>query len=57
MTSLLLYVGIAVTFLTVWGVIMVGGYLLGRETDDVPTAVTAGRVSEAPTAATITRLR
>ena len=57
MTSLLLYVGIAVTFLTVWGVIMVGGYLLGREPNDAPPAVTAGRVSEAPTAAKIARLR
>ena len=39
MTSLLLYVGIAVTFLTMWGVIMVGGYLLGRETDNNPTTI------------------
>ncbi len=57
MTSLLLYVGIAVTFLTVWGVIMVGGYLLGREPNDAPTAIAAGKVSEAPTAAKVARLR
>ena len=37
MTSLVLYVGIAVTFLTVWGVIMVGGYLIGREPVEAPT--------------------
>ena len=37
MTSLVLYVGIAMTFLTVWGVIMVGSFLLGGETDDSPT--------------------
>ena len=57
MTSLLLYVGIAVTFITVWGVIMVGGYLLGREPNDAPTAIAAGKVSEAPTAAKVARLR
>ena len=34
MTSLVLYIGIAMTFLTVWGVIMVGAYLLGREAGD-----------------------
>ena len=48
MTSLLLYVGIAVTFLTVWGVIMVGGYLLGRETDGVPMAAAADWLTDTP---------
>ena len=56
MTSLVLYVGIAVTFLTVWGVIMVGGYLLGRETADSPTAVAAGRVTEISAVADRARL-
>lgn len=55
MTSLVLYVGVAMTFLTVWGVIMVGSYLLGRETGDAPTAVTANGVTE--TAAAADRLR
>ena len=36
MSTLMLYVGTAVTFLTVWGVIMVGGYLLARESTDAP---------------------
>ncbi|MEO7369559.1 MAG: hypothetical protein ABI949_07045 [Ilumatobacteraceae bacterium] len=39
MSTLMLYVGVAVTFLTVWGVIMVGGYLLGRESADESTAI------------------
>ncbi len=39
MSTLILYVGIAVTFLTVWGVVMVGGYLLGRDQADTPTAI------------------
>ena len=51
MTSLVLYVGIAMTFLTVWGVIMVGSFLLGGETDDSPTAVKADWVPQAPVAA------
>jgi hypothetical protein len=46
MSSLLLYVGIAVTFLTVWGVIMVGGYLLGRESADTSTALVSGGMTE-----------
>ncbi len=41
MTSLVLYVGIAMSFLTVWGVIMVGSFLLGGEADDAPTTVKA----------------
>lgn len=55
MTSLLLYVGIAVTFLTVWGVIMVGGYLLGREPNDAPTAIAADWLAETPLVADIAR--
>ena len=43
MTSVVLYVGIAVAFLTVWGVIMVGAYLLGDATADAPMAVTDAR--------------
>ncbi|MEP7114632.1 MAG: hypothetical protein ABI862_15300 [Ilumatobacteraceae bacterium] len=50
MTTVVLYVGIAVAFLTVWGVIMVGAYLLGDETDDAPTAVPADWVSDTPAA-------
>ncbi len=56
MTSLVLYIGIAVAFLTVWGVIMVGAYLLGGGTADVPTAVTADSVTETPAAADRARL-
>ena len=41
MTTLVLSIGIAVTFLTVWGVIMVGAYLIGREPSDVALAVVA----------------
>ena len=55
MTSLLLYIGIAVTFLTVWGVIMVGGYLLGREPNDAPTAIAADWLTETPLVADIAR--
>ena len=42
MSSLVLYVGIAVTFLTLWGVVMVGSYLLGREPTDGPRLRWAG---------------
>ncbi len=56
MTTLVLYVGIAMAFLTVWGVIMVGAYLLGGETADSPTAVTADWVSETPPVADRARL-
>jgi len=45
MSTLVLYVGIAVTFLTLWGVIMVGGYLLGRESADAPTALASSTMS------------
>jgi hypothetical protein len=43
MSTLILSVGIAVMFLTVWGVIMVGSYLIGREPDEAPAAMTSGR--------------
>lgn len=56
MTTLVLYVGIAMAFLTVWGVIMVGAYLLGGETTDSPTAVAADWVSETPPVADRARL-
>ena len=56
MTTLVLYVGIAVAFLTVWGVIMVGAYLLGGETGDAPRAVGADWVTETPTVADRARL-
>lgn len=56
MTTLVLYVGIAMAFLTVWGVIMVGAYLLGGETTDSPAAVAADRVSETPPVADRARL-
>jgi len=46
MSSLVLYVGIAVTFLTLWGVVMVGAYLLGREPTDAPAALAPGRMTE-----------
>ena len=39
MSTLMFYVGIAVTFMTVWGVIMVGAFLLGGESADAPTAL------------------
>ena len=35
MSTLVLSIGIAVTFLTVWGVIMVGGYLLRGDAAEV----------------------
>lgn len=45
MSTLILYVGIAVTFLTVWGVIMVGSYLIGREPVAVPAVLTSDRTA------------
>ena len=48
MSTLMLYIGIAVTFLTVWGVIMVGGYLIGRESADAPTAHDSDPMTERP---------
>ncbi len=57
MTTLVLYVGIAVAFLTVWGVIMVGAYLLGDGTADAPTAVIADCLTDTPAAADGARLR
>ncbi len=56
MTTLVLYVGITMSFLTMWGVIMVGSYLLGDETDDSPTSVSADRVPETSAAADSARL-
>ena len=56
MTTLVLYVGIAMAFLTVWGVIMVGAYLLAGETADSPTAVADDWVSETSAAADRARL-
>ena len=46
MSTLMLYVGIAVTFLTVWGVIMVGGYLLGGESAYAPSALASDGMTE-----------
>ncbi len=57
MTSLVLYIGIAMTFLTVWGVIMVGAYLLGREADDSPKAVATDWANDASAVADHARLR
>lgn len=57
MTSVVLYVGIAVVFLTVWGVIMVGAYLLGDGTADAASTVTAGRATESVDASDRARLR
>ena len=57
MTTLVLYVGITVSFLAMWGVIMVGSYLLGGEADDSPTSVAADWATEAPAAADRARLR
>ena len=58
MTTVILYVGISVTFLTVWGVVMVGGYLLGREPSDSPTtAATVDRGTASPVAPDTARLR
>ena len=50
MTSLVLSIGIAVTFLTVWGVIMVVAYLLGREPALAPAAVTVEWIAATPAA-------
>lgn len=38
MSTLVLSVGMAVTFLTVWGVTMVGSYLIGRDPEVAPTS-------------------
>jgi hypothetical protein len=57
MTTVVLYVGIAVAFLTVWGVIMVGAYLLGEGTTDAPTPVTASPVTDTLAAVDGVRLR
>lgn len=36
MSMVVLYVGIIVTFMTVWGVIMVAGFMLGGMSSDTP---------------------
>ena len=46
MTNLVLSIGIAVTFLTVWGVIMVGVYLLVGEAAEPPNAITVDWVTQ-----------
>jgi len=46
MTTLVLYVGIAVTFLTVWGVIMVGSYLIRGGAVEAPAAIATDWVPE-----------
>ena len=56
MTSLVLYIGIAMAFLTVWGVIMVGAYLLGGETLESPRAAATDWVPEIPAVADRARL-
>lgn len=38
MSMVVLYVGIIVTFMTVWGVIMVAGFMLGGMSPDTPNA-------------------
>ncbi len=48
MTTLVLYVGIAVTFLTVWGVIMVGSYLIRGGAEETPAAIATDWVPESP---------
>lgn len=50
MTSLVLSIGIAVTFLTVWGVIMVVAYLLGREPAAAPAVVAVEWAAATPAA-------
>ena len=46
MTTLVLYVGIAVTFLTVWGVVMVGSYLIRGDAAETPVAIATDWVPE-----------
>ena len=48
MSTLMFYVGIAVTFVTVWGVVMVGGYMLGGDSPAAPTALALDRMTERP---------
>jgi hypothetical protein len=48
MSTLVLSIGIAVTFLTVWGVIMVGSYMLRGGVADAPTAVVNDWVVPSP---------
>jgi predicted membrane protein len=48
MSTLVLSIGIAVTCLTVWGVIMVGSYLLRGELAEIAPKVVGDWVPEAP---------
>ena len=57
MTTVVLYVGIAVAFLTVWGVVMVGAYLLGDGPADAATTVASTPVIDAASAARGARFR
>ncbi len=45
MTTLVLSIGITVIFLTVWGVIMVGSYLLRSGATEVPSTTESDWVS------------
>ncbi len=54
MSTLVLFVGIAVTFLTVWGVIMVGSFLLGGEPAEANNSSDADWVSEPSPPAPVT---
>ena len=49
MSTLVLSIGIAVTFLTVWGVVMVGSYLLQGDTVDEPLPLASNWVTQAAT--------
>ena len=46
MSTLVLSVGIGVTFLTVWGVIIVGSFLLVGEPADAPASSTSDWTTE-----------
>ena len=48
MSALVLSIGIAVTFLTVWGVIMVGSYMLRGGTTDPPAQSVTEWVTPGP---------
>ena len=51
MSTLMFYVGIAVTFVTVWGVVIVGGYMLGGESPATPTTLALDTMTDRPTSA------
>ena len=46
MTTLMLYVGTFVTFLTLGGVVLAAGYLIDRQSDESPTALNADATTE-----------